>query len=54
MSERLIVKSFGPVKELDIVFKAITILIGDQGTGKSCIAKLFSIDFLLCYLNTIE
>ena len=42
MSERLIVKSFGPVKELDIVFKAITILIGDQGTGKSCIAKLFS------------
>lgn len=42
MDERLIVKSFGPVKELDIVFKAITILIGDQGTGKSCIAKLFS------------
>lgn len=42
MNERLIVKSFGPVKELDIAFKAITILIGDQGTGKSCIAKLFS------------
>ena len=42
MNERLIVKSFGPVKELDIVFKSITILIGDQGTGKSCIAKLFS------------
>ena len=27
---------------MDIVFKAITIFIGDQGTGKSCIAKLFT------------
>lgn len=42
MNERLIVKSFGPVKELDITFKKVTLFIGDQGTGKSCIAKLFS------------
>ena len=42
MNERLTVKSFGPIKKLDIVFQAITIIIGDQGTGKSCIAKLFS------------
>lgn len=42
MNERLIVRSFGPVKDLNIIFKAITIIIGDQGTGKSCIAKLFS------------
>lgn len=43
MKEQLIVKSFGPVKELDITFKKVTVFIGDQGTGKSCIAKLFSI-----------
>ncbi len=43
MNERLIVKSFGPVKELDIVFKKVTLFVGDQGTGKSCIAKLFSL-----------
>ncbi|MCQ2307607.1 MAG: ATP-binding protein [Bacteroidales bacterium] len=42
MNERLIVKSFGPVKDLDIVFKKVTLFIGDQGSGKSCVAKLFS------------
>ncbi len=42
MNERLIVKSFGPIKDLDITFKKITLFIGDQGTGKSCVAKLFS------------
>ena len=43
MNERLIVKSFGPVKDLDIIFRKVTLFIGDQGTGKSCVAKLFSI-----------
>ena len=42
MNERLIVKSFGPVKDLDIIFKKVTLFIGDQGTGKSCVAKLLS------------
>ena len=42
MNERLIVKSFGPVRDLDITFKKVTLFIGDQGTGKSCVAKLFS------------
>ena len=42
MNERLIVKSFGPVKDLDILFKKVTLFIGDQGTGKSCVSKLFS------------
>ena len=34
MNERLIVKNFGPIKNLDISFKKITLFIGDQGTGK--------------------
>ncbi len=42
MNERLIVKSFGPVKDIDIVFRKITLFVGDQGMGKSCLAKLFS------------
>lgn len=42
MNERLVVKSFGPVKDLDITFRKITLFIGDQGMGKSCVAKLFS------------
>lgn len=42
MNERLVVKSFGPVRDLDITFKKVTLFIGDQGTGKSCVAKLFS------------
>lgn len=42
MDERLVVKSFGPVRDLDIIFKKVTLFIGDQGTGKSCVAKLFS------------
>ena len=41
MNEHLIVKSFGPVKDLDITFKKVTLFIGDQGTGKSCVAKRF-------------
>lgn len=42
MNERLKVKSFGPIKELDITFNKVTLFIGDQGVGKSCVAKLFS------------
>lgn len=42
MNERLVVKSFGPIRDLDITFKKVTLFIGDQGTGKSCVAKLFS------------
>lgn len=42
MNEHLIVKSFGPVKDLDVTFRKVTLFIGDQGSGKSCIAKIFS------------
>ena len=45
MNERLVVNSFGPVRDLDITFKKVTLFIGDQGTGKSCVAKLFGKTF---------
>lgn len=42
MNERLVVKSFGPIRNIDISFRKVNLFIGDQGTGKSCIVKLFS------------
>lgn len=42
MNEILNIKAFGPIKQVEIIIKSITILIGDQGTGKSCMAKLYA------------
>lgn len=42
MNEILKINAFGPIKQVEIIIKSITILIGDQGTGKSCIAKLYA------------
>lgn len=39
---RLYVENFGPVKKCDIEIKHLTVLVGNQGTGKSTIAKLYS------------
>ncbi|TAF74841.1 MAG: hypothetical protein EAZ53_07220 [Bacteroidetes bacterium] len=41
--ERLIVKNFGPIKEIDIELKKTMVFIGTQSTGKSVLAKLISI-----------
>lgn len=43
MSEILHIKNFGPIKDMSFEFKKINILIGDQGTGKSSVAKLYSV-----------
>lgn len=40
---RLIVKNFGPIKDVDIEVPDFLCLIGKQATGKSTIAKLISI-----------
>lgn len=43
MSEvSLLVKHFGPLKSVDIVFNRFTVFVGPQGSGKSTIAKLYS------------
>ena len=42
MNERLVIKSFGPIRSIDINFRKVNLFIGDQGTGKSCIVKLYS------------
>lgn len=42
-SERLVVKNFGPITNLDIEFRRLTLFIGDQGSGKSTLSKLLTI-----------
>lgn len=42
MKEKLIIKNFGPVKNVEIELKKVNIIIGPQGSGKSTIAKVIS------------
>lgn len=41
--ERLIVRNFGPISNLEIEFRRLTLFIGDQGSGKSTLSKLLTI-----------
>lgn len=41
--ERLVIKNFGPIKSVDLELGKMTILIGDQATGKSTIAKVLAV-----------
>ncbi len=40
--EHLIIRNFGPITDIDIVLKKLNVFIGEQGVGKSTIAKLLS------------
>lgn len=42
MTTRLIIKNFGPISTADVEIGKFTVVIGSQGTGKSSLAKLFS------------
>ena len=61
MTEKLVIKNFGPLKSAEIDLKKILILIGPQSTGKSTIAKLVtilrSVEFVLyekTFLSLLE
>lgn len=43
IKERLIVKNFGPITNLDIEIRPFTLFIGTQGSGKSTVSKLLTI-----------
>jgi len=53
MSENLIIKNFGPIKDIDIPLKKKMVFIGPQGSGKSVIAKVLTI-FRHIYAKEIE
>lgn len=42
MKEFMIIKNFGPIENVEIKLKKINVFIGEQGVGKSTIAKLYS------------
>ena len=41
--DRLIVKNFGPLKDVDIELNKINLFIGENGSGKSILAKIITI-----------
>ncbi len=47
MKEKLIIKNFGPIKNVELELGRFNVLIGDQGTGKSTAIKL-----LIAIINT--
>ena len=51
MEERLVVKNFGPIKDMDIRIGKLTVLIGEQATGKSTLGKLLAVCKDLQVLN---
>ena len=50
MKERLIIKNFGPIKEADLTFGRFNVLIGEQATGKSTVAKLMCMCRFFSYI----
>jgi predicted ATP-dependent endonuclease of OLD family len=51
MSEKLIIKNFGPISYVDLDLRKVNVLIGDQGTGKSTVAKLYTLIWNLIYFD---
>lgn len=49
--EQLTIRQFGPIKDIDIEIKPITVIIGSTGSGKSTIIKLIHI-FRQLFLNS--
>ncbi|WP_395051007.1 AAA family ATPase [Flavobacterium sp.] len=43
MKEKLIIRNFGPIKSVELELGKITVLIGEQATGKSTIAKVLAV-----------
>ena len=48
--EKLIIKNFGPIKEMNLDLGKITILIGEQASGKSTVAKVLAICRFFSYI----
>ena len=50
MEETLIIKHFGPIESVELKLKRFTILIGEQATGKSTVAKVLAVCRYFSYI----
>jgi predicted ATP-dependent endonuclease of OLD family len=50
LKEKLIIKNFGPIKSVELELGRFSVLIGEQATGKSTIAKLLAICRYFSYI----
>ncbi len=41
--EKIIIKNFGPIKDIELEIKDINVFIGSTSSGKSTVAKLIAI-----------
>ena len=51
MTERLTIKNFGPIKDVTIDLLKVNILIGENATGKSTIAKVLAVCRYFSYIK---
>jgi predicted ATPase len=51
VKEKLIIKNFGPIKDVELELGSFNVLIGDQGTGKSTVSKLYSLIYNYAYYD---
>ncbi|MGB8193046.1 MAG: AAA family ATPase [Chitinophagaceae bacterium] len=52
MKEKLIIKNFGPIKDVELELGRFTVLIGEQATGKSTVAKLLAVCRYFSFIAT--
>lgn len=54
MKEKLRLKNFGPIKDVEIELNLINVFIGDQGTGKSTVSKLYALIYNYAYYDIFD
>lgn len=50
MGEKLIIRNFGPIKDMELDLGKVTVLIGEQASGKSTVAKVLAMCRYFSYL----
>lgn len=51
MTERLTIKNFGPIKDVTIDLRSVNLLIGENATGKSTVAKVLAVCRYFSYIK---
>src|SRR5580700_1409912 len=50
MKEKLVIKNFGAIKHIELELSKFNILIGEQATGKSTVAKVLAVCRYFSYI----